>query len=64
MSITGRPRNNGLKLHLGRFGLHVKRELFPALIIVIGFPVEVEKSPSLAVFESASYKHLSGNVYT
>lgn len=57
MSIAGRPSHNRLKLRLERFGLEIKREGFPA---VIDFPVEVEKSPSLGVFESTSYKQLLG----
>ena len=64
MSIVGRPRNNRLKFHVGRFGLQIRREVFPALSIVIDFLIEVEKSPSLAVFESTSYKHQLGNIYT
>lgn len=53
MSTAGRPKNNGLnglRLHLGRFGLEIKRAVFPELSIVIDFLIEVEKSPSQAVF--------------
>lgn len=64
MSTAGRLKNNGLnglKLHLG---LEIKRTVFPELSIVIDFLIEVEKFPSLAVFENTSYKHLSGTIYT
>lgn len=60
MSIAERPSNNRLKSRLERFGLEIKREVFPALNAVIDFPAEVEKSPSLGVFESTSYKQLLG----
>lgn len=54
MIVAGRPTNDGLKLLLWRFGLEIKKEIFPALSIVMDLQIEVEKSPSVAVFESTS----------